>query len=85
MTQKHLADVAELERLCFSDPWSEKALELLLGDAAIGYVCELDGRAVAYVGMMLACDEGQITNPLQGSNPHWGGSAIHSQETPEER
>ena len=62
MAQKHLADVAELERLCFSEPWSEASLALLLTDAAVGYVCELDGRAVAYVGMMLAYDEGQITN-----------------------
>ena len=62
MEREHLADVAELERLCFSEPWSEGALELLLGDAAVAYVCEADGRAVAYAGMMLAFDEGQITN-----------------------
>lgn len=62
MERTHLADVAALERLCFSEPWSEKSLELLLGDAAIAYVCEQDGRAVAYAGMMLAVDEGQITN-----------------------
>lgn len=62
MESRHLADVAELERICFSEPWSEKALELLLNDAAVAYVCEADGRAVAYVGMMLAFDEGQITN-----------------------
>ena len=60
--RKHLTDVAELERICFAEPWSENALELLLTDAALGYVCEIDGRAVAYVGMMLAYDEGQITN-----------------------
>jgi ribosomal-protein-alanine N-acetyltransferase len=62
ITRAHLPDVAELERICFSEPWSEHALELLLTDAAIGYVCEISGRAVAYVGMMLAYDEGQITN-----------------------
>ena len=58
----HLSEVAELERLCFSEPWSESALALLLTDAALGYVCEIDGRVVGYVGMMLAYDEGQITN-----------------------
>lgn len=58
----HLSDVAELERLCFSTPWSESALGLLLTEAAIGFVCLNDGRAVAYGGMMLAPDEGQITN-----------------------
>ena len=60
--RRHLPEVAELERLCFSEPWSERALELLLTDAALGYVCEIDGRVVGYVGMMLAYDEGQITN-----------------------
>ena len=62
MTRRHLRDVARLEELCFSEPWSEHALEFLMSDAALGYVCELDGRAVAYVGMMFAYDEGQITN-----------------------
>lgn len=58
----HLSDVAQLETLCFAQPWSETALELLLTDAALGFVCLLDGHAVAYGGMLLAPDEGQITN-----------------------
>ena len=62
MTKRHLADVAELERLCFGEPWSAEALCLLLGDMAIGFVCEIDGRAVAYAGMMLVPGEGQVTN-----------------------
>lgn len=60
--REHLSDVAELEKLCFAQPWSESALGLLLTDAAMGFVCLLDGRAVAYGGMLLAPDEGQITN-----------------------
>ena len=32
LTAAHLTRVAELEALCFADPWSEKALELLLTD-----------------------------------------------------
>ena len=58
----HVADVAELERLCFADPWSETALSMLLGDTAVGFVvCDGD-RAVAYAGMMCVAGEGQITN-----------------------
>lgn len=60
--QGHLCEVAELERLCFADPWSEKSLELLLSELATGFVCLQDGRVVAYGGMMLTPDEGQITN-----------------------
>jgi len=57
-----LAAVAEIERLCFAEPWSEKALELLLGELATGFVCRRDGHILAYGGMLIAPDEGQITN-----------------------
>ena len=62
IAREHLSEVAALERLCFSEPWSEKSLELLLTDAAIGFVCLCDAHVVAYGGMLWAPDEGQITN-----------------------
>ena len=63
MTEAHLADAAQLERLCFGEPWSENALRLLLGADACGFaVCSEDGRAVAYGGMLIVPDEGQVTN-----------------------
>lgn len=61
--REHLAGIARLEALCFSEPWSEKALELLLSDTALGLVCLDDGGVpVSYVGMITVLDEGQITN-----------------------
>lgn len=62
MERAHLPAVAELERECFADAWSEKALELLLTEDAIGAVCLDGGRVTAYGGMLWAPDEGQITN-----------------------
>ena len=62
LTADHLEQVAELEQLCFADPWSEKALELLLGDGAYGAVCLQEGRVMAYGGVLWAPFEGQITN-----------------------
>ena len=62
ITAAHLSAVAVLETLCFADPWSEKALELLLTDGAYGAVCLADGHIVAYGGILWAPDEGQITN-----------------------
>ena len=62
MKKNHLGDVAVIERLCFSEPWSENSLELLLGDGGVGFVVEVDRRAVAYGGMVTVLDEGQITN-----------------------
>lgn len=62
LTAAHLSEVAELETLCFADPWSEKALELLLTDGAYGAVCLVDGHVMAYGGILWAPYEGQITN-----------------------
>lgn len=58
----HLADVAELERLCFSSPWSEKALELYLTDGIAFVAAGADGRALGYGGMLPSGNEGEILN-----------------------
>ncbi|MBP3370477.1 MAG: ribosomal protein S18-alanine N-acetyltransferase [Clostridia bacterium] len=62
LSGEHLDGVAELERLCFADPWSADSLGLLLGERAMGLVALCDCRVVGYVGMMCVLDEGQITN-----------------------
>lgn len=58
----HLEQVAQIEQLCFSQPWSQKSLELLLGENAVGLVAIEDGCVQGYVGMTFVLDEGQITN-----------------------
>ena len=63
LTVDALDVVAELEKLCFSQPWSRKSLELLTNEGiGVGMVCRKDGIVCAYGGMMCAVDEGQITN-----------------------
>lgn len=63
MRKEHIPDVAELEKLCFSSPWSAESLRLLTKDGiGIGMVCCDDGKVCAYGGMVCAVDEGQITN-----------------------
>ena len=62
LTGAHLCEVASLEVRCFAEPWSEHALELLLGDNAFGFACVACGRVIAYGGMLVAVDEGQVTN-----------------------
>lgn len=62
MRPTHVAAVAELEKICFSEPWSENALGLLLSQNAVGVVCVVEGVVAAYGGMLWAVDEGQITN-----------------------
>lgn len=59
---EHLAAVAELEKAVFAEPWSEKALELLVTPQATGVVAVCEGEVLAYGGMLIAVDEGQISN-----------------------
>ena len=54
--------VAEIERLCFSSPWSEKSLEILLKENNAGFVAVIEGQIAAYGGIVTVLDEGQITN-----------------------
>lgn len=68
ITREHLGEIAALEALCFSEPWSEHALELLLGDDATGFVCLEEGHVLAYGGMLVVPYEGQITNVAVHSN-----------------
>lgn len=62
MRAADLSAVAEIERLCFSEPWSEKSLELLLKGDNLGVVATEDGRVAAYVGFISIAPEGEITN-----------------------
>lgn len=62
LTREHLAAVAELETAVFAEPWSEKALELLLSGEAFGVACLQNGGVLAYGGVLIAVDEGQVTN-----------------------
>lgn len=60
--KRHVAGAARLEMLCFSEPWSEKSLEMLLANGAVGFAVEVNGEVAAYGGMLTVLDEGQITN-----------------------
>lgn len=62
LSSEHLAAVAEVERLCFSTPWSEDSLRMLTEDPNVGFVVSCDETVVGYCGMQCVCDEGQITD-----------------------
>lgn len=62
MCPEHLEAVAEIEKICFSVPWSLESLELMLSDRVIALVALDSGRPVGYVGMLCVLDEGQIMN-----------------------
>ena len=62
LRSEDIAAVAEIERLCFDEPWSEKSLDLLLDEKNAGFVAVIDGQVAAYGGIVTVLDEGQITN-----------------------
>ena len=64
MTADHLDEVAELERVCFPDPWSRNMLKEELENDLAAFLVALDGQgAVAgYAGLQVVLDEGYILN-----------------------
>ena len=64
MTADHLDEVAELERICFSVPWSRNMLAEELDNLLSAFLGALDegGRVVGYAGVQIILDEGYITN-----------------------
>ena len=54
--------IAELEKECFSIPWSENAvLESAAADTVFFVFCE-NGKILGYAGLQVVLDEGYITN-----------------------
>ena len=64
MTADHLDEVAELERICFSTPWSRNMLAEELDNLLSAFLVALDDndRVVGYAGVQVILDEGYITN-----------------------
>lgn len=56
-------DIAYIEEACFSSPWSKKSLADSFSHTPWHFfVAEHNGRVVAYGGVYLILDEGQISN-----------------------
>jgi len=64
LEERHLPQVVELEKLCFSTPWSEESLRGELRGPFTHYFAAEDesGRVLGYAGMQAILDEGYITN-----------------------
>lgn len=63
MTHAHVAQIAGLEKLCFSDPWSEKSVASELDNGLSLWLVALEGETVAgYVGSQTVLDETDMMN-----------------------
>ena len=64
MDRSHVGQIAELERECFSTPWSEAMLTEALFDAQASFIVaeSEDGGLLGYAGLHVVLDEGYINN-----------------------
>lgn len=61
---RDVEEIYEIEKLCFSDPWSRDSLtyEFTENERAFYVAAEIDGQVVGYAGLWWVADEGHITN-----------------------
>ena len=63
MRPEHVSQVAELEKLCFSDPWSEKSVASELENELALWLVALEGETLAgYVGSQTVMGETDMMN-----------------------
>ena len=63
MQYGHVDGIEEIERTSFKTPWSRNMIEdELKNPLAMYFVCENDGKVVAYMGYYRILDEAHITN-----------------------
>ena len=61
--EEHIAPLAALEALCFSDPWSENALREELANPCARFLVALaDNEVAGYLGCHHVAGEGFVTN-----------------------
>lgn len=63
MTSAHVPQVAALEKICFSDPWSEKSIASELDNPLSCWLVSLEGETVTgYVGSQTVLDQTDMMN-----------------------
>ena len=61
--ESHVAPIAELEKLCFSDPWSENCIRYeLTNPLSFWLVAVEEDRVAGYVGSQSVLDEADMMN-----------------------
>ncbi len=75
MNAGHIDGVCEIEKRCFSKPWSrESVARELENESAFYFVAEENGFAVGYIGTYRAADECYVNN--FGVLPEYRGRGI---------
>lgn len=59
---EHIPQIAQLEKICFSEPWSENGILEAYKSGTKFFVAEKNGSLLGYIGIKSVIDEGYITN-----------------------
>ena len=63
MNESHVAQIAELEKLCFSDPWSEYSVAYELSNPLSLWLVAVEGETVlGYIGSQSVLGESDMMN-----------------------
>ena len=63
MHAAHVAQIAQLEKICFSDPWSERSIASELDNNLAFWLVAVEGETVAgYIGSQTVMEETDMMN-----------------------
>lgn len=62
MKSEHIPEIARLEIVCFSSPWSENSLSEELENRNSHFLVAVSDRVLGYIGVQEICGEAYITN-----------------------
>ena len=75
MAQQHVSQVAALEQICFSEPWSENSVAgELANPLSVWLVCVENGTVCGYVGSQTVLGESDMMNVAV--HPDFGEGAL---------
>ena len=78
MKAEHVPQVAQLEKLCFADPWSEMSIASELRSIwSYWVVAVCDDQVVGYIGSQSSIDESDVMNVAV--HPDWRRQGIAEQ------
>lgn len=69
-----LREIAEIEKLCFPEPWSERSLEIFDGGASFAVAASENEKIVSYCTVVTVLDEAQIIN--LATRPEYRGRGL---------
>lgn len=60
--REHIKHIAELEKICFSEPWSENTILESIASGTKFFTAVENGKVLGYIGISCILDEGYIAN-----------------------